>query len=83
MKTYKDWTGSLSTYLQIGDLVDEAMADHFVEVMPPITFDGQLIQMGEPHHHVGERATYPTLERSPKGWVYRGNCFQGETLARY
>lgn len=82
MKTYKNWNGSLSDYLQPGDVVDEAMADYFVEVMPPITFSGRLIQMGEPHHHVGERAVYPTLEQTPQGWVYRGNCFYGETLAR-
>lgn len=79
VKTYANWRGSLDEYLQIGDLVDEEIADYFIEVLPPATWRADLIQMGEPHSHVGGRATYPTLQRTADGWKYIGNCHRGLT----
>ncbi|MHB8390383.1 MAG: hypothetical protein ACYDBH_12495 [Acidobacteriaceae bacterium] len=38
MKTYSGWgesRQSLDHYLQIGDVVDQEMADYFVNVLPP------------------------------------------------
>ena len=40
MKTMKEWYASkhtLSEFLQVGDVVDETIADYFIETMPPRT----------------------------------------------
>lgn len=34
IKTYANWKGDLEEYLQIGDVVDEEMADYFLNVLP-------------------------------------------------
>jgi hypothetical protein len=79
VKTYEEWDGSLNEYLQVGDIVDEEMADHFINVLPPATMNSQCIQMGEPYSHVNGKATFSTLKGSKDGWVYVGNCHRGET----
>ena len=76
-KTYADWKGDLSQYLDIGDVVDEEMADYFINVLPPATMSGHLIQMGEPYSHVENKATYHTLVNTFDGWVYAGTCHKG------
>ena len=79
MKTYENWNCSLNEYLQIGDIVDEEMADYFIEVLPPATFTNSIIQIGEAYSHVNGRATYSTLKNTNEGWTYCGNCHRGET----
>ena len=66
LKTLKEWNESklnLSEYLQSGDQVDDAMAEYFLEVVPPATYNLTMIQVGEPCSHIGGRATYATLHR--------------------
>jgi hypothetical protein len=77
MKTYKDWKGSLHKYLDIFDLVDEEMVNHFTNVLPPATFRRDLIQLGEPFDHINGQAVYPTLMKTAEGWRYAGNCYLG------
>jgi len=74
IKTYEDWTGDLGAYLQPGDLVDEEMADYFLEVLPPAYWGPALIQIGEPQDHDGPKhcARYATLQKSRQGWMYTG-----------
>lgn len=79
LKKYSDWHGSLNEYLQPGDLVDEEMVDHFINVLPPATLNGSIIQMGEPYSHVNGRPTYHTLHRTSEGWCYAGCCHRGKT----
>lgn len=78
MKTYANWKGNLGDYLKVGDEVDQEMVDYFLNVLPPATWRANLVQLGEPHSHVGGRATYPTLYREIGRWYYRGNCYRGE-----
>lgn len=78
VKRYEDWKGDLHDFLKIGDLVDEGITDHFLNVLPPATWTGSLIQMGEPYSHVGGKATFATLKKTPEGWVYAGHCYRGE-----
>lgn len=47
-KTAANWKGSLYQYLQVGDIVDEDIYSHFVNVLPPATLNQTLVQMGEP-----------------------------------
>lgn len=92
MKTLKGWKESLEEsirdYLEIGDEVDQELVDYFVNVLPPATLRGDLVQMGEPYSHEPDengkyRATYLTFarERYSGNWKYAGICFRGEKIA--
>jgi hypothetical protein len=84
-KTKAGWTESglyLNHYLQLGDVVDEALADYFLCVLPPACHRSNLIQIGEPYSVVAGRFTYPTIEKTADGWVYRGHCYKGENIDR-
>jgi hypothetical protein len=73
MKTYAEWKGILTDYLQRYDLVDEEMVEHFINTMPPATYRSRVIQMGEPYSHTPSgRATYLTLTKWENGWRYEG-----------
>jgi hypothetical protein len=78
MKTYKNWRGNLDQYLQVGDEVDQEMVDYFTDVLPPVTFNSNLVQMGEPYSHVNGKATYSTVYRKDGKWFYAGHCHRGQ-----
>jgi hypothetical protein len=82
IKTYANWDRDLSEYLQIGSIVDNEMVDYMVSVLPPVTLNGNMVQMGEPYsHRVDEtgkwRATWATFVKTEAGWAYAGHCFKG------
>ncbi len=82
MKTYIEWNGSvldLSAFLQIGDAVDQEMADYFLCVLPPACHRSDLIQIGEPYSHVQGRATYSTIRKVDGTWMYCGHCWHGQS----
>lgn len=82
IKTPKQWHESklcLNEFLQVGDLVDEDMADYFLCVLPPATHSQFMIQMGEPYSHVNGRPTFATIKKTAAGWEYRGNCHIRQT----
>jgi len=76
MKTKAQWDQSrqnLSTFLNVGDLVDEEMKMYFLEVLPPATWTNRVIQIGEPYSHNSKnQPEYFTLERDHEGWKYAG-----------
>lgn len=83
MKTRKGWAESglnLNEFLQVGDLVDEDMADYFLCVLPPATHSMFMIQIGEPYSHVNGRPTFATIKKTAAGWEYRGNCHARQTI---
>ncbi|MEC0167374.1 hypothetical protein [Paenibacillus graminis] len=85
MKTLEGWEAAeipLDEYLQVGDVVDEGIYNHFINVLPPLTLTDRLVQISEPTDTVDGRNTYPTLERNDQRWVYRGDCYRGETVER-
>jgi hypothetical protein len=82
VKTYAEWEGDLNQYLEIGDEVDEEMVDYFINVLPPATMTGTLVQAGEPQNHMGGRATFITFKKEGSCWFYVGHCFRGETTSR-
>ncbi|MGO4697702.1 hypothetical protein AB4Z50_25785 [Paenibacillus sp. 2TAB26] len=79
MKKYEDWKGNMDDFLKIGDEVDEEFYDYFLNVLPPASWTSSLVQIGEPHSHVGGRATYATIAKVDGKWIYRGHCHRGET----
>lgn len=78
LKTIDGWKGSLNSYLDINDLVDDGLYQYILNVIPPITQRSDLVQMGEPYSTVKGQFTYTTLKLSEHGWVYAGNCYAGE-----
>ena len=76
MKTIQQCTKSklpFSQFLKIGDKVDESITDYFIEVLPPITWNNEMIQMGEPYDHNSEGwPRYLTLVNLGDGWEYGG-----------
>lgn len=79
-KRYKDCNKPFTEYLQVGDIVDDEIAQYFIEVLPPVTMQFDLIQMGEPYSHVECKATYLTLGRTSLGWQYKGICHKGQII---
>lgn len=81
VKTLTGWNASrldLARYLEVGDRVDEELADYFLTVLPPATYRFGMVQIGEPVSHVKGRPTFATIIRGPdQYWLYRGNCYCG------
>lgn len=87
VKTYKGWEESglpsFEEYCFPGDEVDEAVIDHFVNSVPPVTLLASCTQAGEAcstelDDNGKHRDTYTTFHRIEGGrWVYDGQCFKG------
>ena len=91
IKAYAQWEehgGSFSDFAKPGDLVDERIADHFLNCVPPASFERGYIQGGEPYSHEKDettgryRPTFATFKREGDAWLYCGNCFVNETTNR-
>ncbi len=53
---------------------------HFLEVLPPASWERELIQLGEgaDHRGVGGRARFETLQKHDDKWIYTGTRSRGE-----
>lgn len=81
IKRFDDWTtGSFYSYLEVGDQVDEGFYDYFINTLPPRTMRATLVQMGEPYSHIDGKPTFATLSKEDGVWIYKGNCFAGQSL---
>src|SRR5690606_4445749 len=78
VKTFAGWKGSMSQYLQVGDIVDEEMVDYFLTVLPPACWKMNLVQIGEPHSHINGRPVFATIAKHGQHWYFKGYCFRGE-----
>jgi hypothetical protein len=81
LKTEEGWRASklnLTQYLQVGDSVDESIADYVLCELPPACYTSELLQMGEPYDSVRGEPTYITLHRTAdQPWKYVGTCHLG------
>lgn len=86
LKTIDGWhksgCGDWDTYCKPGELVDEGVADYFLDILPPRTMKKGYFQVGEPHSHavnpetMQSCGTYATFVRVGGGmWEYKGHCF--------
>ena len=86
LKTIDGWhksgCGDWDTYCKPGELVDEGVADYFLDILPPRTMKKGYFQVGEPHSHavnpetMQSCGTYATFVRAGGGmWEYKGHCF--------
>ncbi|WP_368263016.1 hypothetical protein [Clostridium disporicum] len=82
VKTYADWNDGqyIEEYLTVGDIVDNEMYEHFLNVIPPLTFTSSLLQVREVYDYVDGRGVYFTLKKENGVWIYCGHCFRGETV---
>lgn len=73
-KTFENWKGSLTEYLEVGDSVCDELQAHILEVLPPACYDATLIQMGEAHDHLGPngRPRFLTIQKRKGAWIYIG-----------
>ena len=87
LKTYANWKGDLSNYLNWGDEVDEAMMDYVIGCLPPRTMNGNMVQMGEPYSDkLIDGKYYPTyltfisngLFIPNRKWYYAGAAIAGD-----
>jgi len=79
IKTEQSWYDSdskgLTDYLNIGDLVDETFASYFLNSLPPIIMEHDLIMMGGAFDTCPETGhnTYLAIKKNDKDqWVYIG-----------
>lgn len=91
MKTFANWQGSLSDYLNWGDEVDEELLDYVINCLPPRTMNGNMVQMGEPYSDKIVNGKYiPTYltfisngQFTPnRKWYYAGACTAGQKDAQ-
>jgi len=83
--TKEEWNESglrLSTYLRVGDTVDDELREWWYCVLPPACWSGKCIQIGEAASHDTKtgRPTFATLQRFEKEgpWVYMGEIITPE-----
>lgn len=68
---------------QVGDLVNEAVIDNVIGILPPAYLTATCVQTGEPVATRKDtdgryRYVYHTFNRLDKDlWVYKGCCFIG------
>lgn len=79
IKTYKDWTGSITDYLKPGDIVDEEMYNHFLNILPPLVWNGYYLQVREAQSYVCGGNTYLTFSYENGNWIYKGECHRNQT----
>jgi len=78
VKTKQDWYDSntdLTQYLNIGDVIDNTFADYFLNVLPPIIMERNLIMMGGACSTCPQtgKNTYLAIQKNDKDqWVYIG-----------
>lgn len=82
MKKYEEWQHQdLHSFLEIGDMVDQAMADYFIQNGQKLR-GGSVVQMNEPVDILAGEPTYDTLIKTKSGYWYAGCCFFDETYNR-
>lgn len=89
LKTIEGWQNSdcnsWDEYCKPGDLVDEGVANYFLDIMPPLVMRTGYFQVGEPYSiavnpkNMQRCETYATFFNVGGGiWEYRGCCFPNE-----
>ncbi len=78
---------NICKYLSIGDIVDEDLVLHFLNISTPTTYYKGYLQVGGAYSDVLDelnkyKPTYLTFALSQGNWVYYGTCFKNETTNR-
>ena len=79
-KPVYNWDTIIWAALDIGDYVENEIADDILDALPPACMRSDCLQLGEPHSHIRGKATYLTLSRvDGETWKFRGYCYRGQT----
>jgi len=76
-------SSSFTNDVKPGDYVEEKIVDNFLNIVPPATHRGNLVQCGEPYSSAWDEeeqrymATYITFSFDGSHWRYCGICFLG------
>ena len=92
MKTYAGWQASglqlhpskytPEGFLDIGDQVDQAFADWWLDVLPPCYWSRTIRQIGEAASSDAQgRNLYSTIALVGGKWTYMGECLKGHIVA--
>ncbi len=70
-------------YAKVGDIVDEAIYDNFLEILPPAAMSHGYLQVGEAMCHLRDddevcKPIYMTFGKKDGEWHYLGHCFHGK-----
>lgn len=91
MKTLKDWPKGLTItqYLRVGDKVDNAMYEHFLNILPPKYHYNGVLQVGgacdtAKNKYGVLQQTYLTFVEDTENdcWVFKGECCPHEVINR-
>lgn len=93
VKTYEGWQESglptFEDYCKPGEIVDEAVVEHFINSVPPVSMWACCTQAGEAYSSELDeitgrhKDTYTTFHRIPDGlWKFDGYCFFHENENR-
>ncbi len=86
-KTMDEWHNSgmpdFDWYAKVGDIVDEAIYDNFLEILPPAAMSHGYLQVGEAMCHLRDddevcKPIYMTFGKKDGEWHYLGHCFHGK-----
>ena len=70
LKTIEGWhksgCNSWDEYCKPGDMVDQGVADYFLDILPPRTMTRDYFQVGEPHSHAINPKTMKNIRRKRK-----------------
>lgn len=84
-KSMKEWNESrenFDKFVEVGDIVDVDIYNHFLNILPPAYNSLGLLQVGEPVDYVKGKPTFSTFTKDTDGfWMYRGECFWGSCEA--
>lgn len=90
IKKLEDWkksnAKSFDDFFKAGDIVGEDVVNYFSDIVPPITFYDDFIQIGEPYDEKIDfednkwKNIYATFEKEGKYWIYKGNCFRNKNV---
>ena len=87
-KTVNEWPTSgmpnFDWYAKPGDIVDEAIYENFLNILPPAAMSYGYLQVGEALDHIPDgngnwKPTFMTFAQEDKEWHYIGHCFLRET----
>ena len=90
-KTMADWPAgvSIDKFLRVGDIVDEEMYMHFLNIAPPRAFGSGLLQVGGACDTIKNedgklQNTFLTFVKAKdhECWIFKGECFAHEWINR-
>lgn len=89
MYTMKDWKRDGSLKVKVNQIISNEVAEQLINSVPPTTYARGLFQVGEPADTDYEALKdgieiplFDTYKRTAEGWMYLGQCREGETIQR-